>query len=210
MYFHFQSYYIDSNSQVYCYLSQVLHKPFLEIKVHLHKYIMDNFELFQSIAEVYLGATSCDIAKYMELIKNDLHGVDELMFVMLARMYTLKIALIAKGKRAWITTTDCSLEDCDLLLGIVGVRRYILFVKKGMKISEKFAVDGMTSVSAVAPCSLFTMADLDDSNLGDIDTDLLDCQTSDINTVFNSELDVVVILQRCYQMLTWLAMVHLC
>ena len=52
---------------------------------------------------------------------------DELMLVIMARMFKVKFCIACKNRRLWFSTKGGSLMDCDLYMGKVSFKKYALY-----------------------------------------------------------------------------------
>ena len=52
---------------------------------------------------------------------------DELMLIIMARMFKVKFYVACKNSRIWFLTKGGSLMDCDLFMGKVGFKKYALY-----------------------------------------------------------------------------------
>ena len=115
---------------MYCYFGVMMQNHYQTVHRDLYKFIEDNFDLFEDFSEWILQGTKMIPEDHLDQLSHpNIYRADEIGLCLLAHIYELKVAVCLPDKSVWFTTQNCSkVEGCDMFLGYIGVRKFVLYV----------------------------------------------------------------------------------
>ena len=90
------------------------------------KYVDKNYKF----SNEFLCGCTITPAEYARHIGDSCRKADDMAIVLLACMYPPKIAICTFGKKVAFTSKDCTLKECDLIFGQVGVQKCLLLQER--------------------------------------------------------------------------------
>ena len=119
---------IDDPKHVFTYFSIFLQIEPWDVLYQLSSYLQTNKKYISELAETFLKDEKLTIQQYLGLMMGlNNHKPDELMLVIMARMFKVKFCIARKNRRLWFSTKGGSLMDCDLYMGKVSFKKYALY-----------------------------------------------------------------------------------
>ena len=117
---------IDDPNPVFTYFRNFLQVKTWDILYQLSSYLQTNKKYISELAKTFIEDENLTIQQYIDSMMGlNNRKPDELMLVIMARMFKVKFCVACKNGRIWFSTKGGSLMDCDLYMGKVTLKNML-------------------------------------------------------------------------------------